>query len=90
MRTSPWVTIGIINHSKQIVIMGVSKTRSEAQTHGDGRKEADKVDSWQVFLFDGDLGDRLFGWFKKKGLTREQAIGAIRGIGKFFDEVTSK
>lgn len=86
----PWVTIGIVDHSRQIIVMGVSKTRSEAQQKGDERKETDFVDSWQVFLFDGDMGDRLYGWFKKKGLTREQAIAAIRGVGQFFAEVTSK
>lgn len=85
-----WVTIGIINRSRQIVVMGVSATRTEAQQKGDDRKEQDQVDSWQVFLFDGDMGDRLNGWFKKKGLTREQRVHAIRGIGKFFDEVTSE
>lgn len=70
--------------------MGVSKSRSESQQHGDDRKEQYMVDVWQVFLFDGNMGDRLFGWFKKKGLTREQAKHAIREIGKFFDEVTSE
>lgn len=67
--------------------MGVSKSRTESQQHGDERKTEYMVDSWNVFLFDGNMGDRLFGWFKKKGLTRPQAVHAIREIGKFFDEV---
>jgi hypothetical protein len=82
-----WFTIGISDAAQKIVVLGVSRSKWQAQAAGLERSEGEEqCERWEVFKLDKNMGWKLRDWFMAGGMSREDAIDNARGLAESMKE----
>ena len=82
-----WFTIGLSVAEQKIIVLGVSRSKWQAQAAGLERNEGEeKCERWEVFRLDKNMGWKLRDWFMAGGMSRQDAIDSARGLAESMKE----